>query len=142
MIRFLTIDASFAFRLIVPGSYQARCRALASQWENDGYALCAPTLWLYEMTSALCKVVSFGKLTATEGRRSLALVQDLDVELIPPNSAQARLAFDWTMRLNRAASYDSFYLALAESLGCEFWTADKRLHRAVSLPWVRLISDK
>ncbi len=42
------------------------------------------------------------------------------------------------VRLNRAAAYDSFYLALAESLGCELWTADQRLHNAVDLPWVRL----
>jgi predicted nucleic acid-binding protein len=44
----------------------------------------------------------------------------------------------WTRRLNRAAAYDSFYLAVAESLGCELWTADQRLSKAVDLPWVCL----
>ncbi len=40
-------------------------------------------------------------------------------------------------------SYDAHYLALAEHLGCEFWTADKRLHNAVheKLPWVRGLGD-
>jgi predicted nucleic acid-binding protein len=39
--------------------------------------------------------------------------------------------------LNRAAAYDSFYLALAETLQCELWTADRRLRSAIDLPWVR-----
>ena len=31
-------------------------------------------------------------------------------------------------------------LAAAESLGCELWTANQRLHNAVDLPWVRLVA--
>ncbi len=44
-------------------------------------------------------------------------------------------------RLDLPAAYDAHYLALAEWLGGELWTADGRLARAVgaSLPWVRLI---
>ena len=33
------------------------------------------------------------------------------------------------------------YLALTESLGCELWTADRRLCNAVDLPWVRLAEE-
>jgi len=54
-------------------------------------------------------------------------------------STQLRLAFVWTRRLKRAVAYDSFYLALAESLGCDLWTADQRLHHAVDAPWVHLV---
>jgi len=40
-----------------------------------------------------------------------------------------------------AAVYDAHYLALAERLGAEMWTADRRLCQAVgaALPWVRLV---
>jgi hypothetical protein len=41
--------------------------------------------------------------------------------------------------LDRAAAYDSFYLALTESLGRELWTADRHLCSAVALPWVRCV---
>ena len=34
-------------------------------------------------------------------------------------------------RFGQGAVYDAHYLALAESLGCELWTADQRFHRAV-----------
>jgi len=95
-------------------------------------------LWLYETTAALCKVVRWGVLTPEEGERALELAQTLAVQLIAPDGEQARRAYDWTLRLNQAAAYDSFYLALAESLQCDLWTMDERLHKTVNLPWVRL----
>jgi len=33
---------------------------------------------------------------------------------------------------NRPTAYDAQYLALAERLACEFWTADERLFNAVT----------
>jgi predicted nucleic acid-binding protein len=133
----LVLDASFAFRLIVPGPRQNAYESLMTGWKRDGYESCAPTLWVYEMTLALCKVVRLGQLSVDDGRRALAQSQRLHLHLIPTDDAQARLAFDWTFRLNRTAAYDSFYLALAETLGCELWTADQRLHSGVGQPWVR-----
>ena len=94
------------------------------------------------MTSALCKVVRLGELTIEEGRRALALTEMLGIQLISPDVDQVRTAFDWTVRLERAAAYDSFYLALAETLRCDFWTADRRLRNAVEQPWVHYAADQ
>jgi predicted nucleic acid-binding protein len=137
MTKLLVVDASFAFRLILPGPQQAASQDLVTEWRHAGYGLWAPTLWAYEITSALCKVVHFGALTPDQGRRALMLAQKLDIRSVPPDDAQVRKAFDWTMRLKRAAAYDSFYLALAETMACELWTADKRLRNAVGELWVR-----
>lgn len=137
----LVIDASFAFRLLVPGPQQDLFRALVARWLRDGYGLYAPTLWLYEITSALCKVVRFRELTPEEGERTLVLAQTLGIHLVSPDDDQARSAFDWTLRLQRAVAYDSFYLALAQTLQCELWTADSHLHNAVDQPWVRLAGE-
>ncbi len=139
MSRPLVVDASFAFRLVLPGPGQATYRSLMAEWLEDGYELVAPSLWIYEMTSALCKVVRSGQITPEEGARAVALAQTLGVELVVPDREQARSAFDWTIRLKRAAAYDSFYLALAERLRCPLWTADRRLCAAVDQPWVRCV---
>ena len=40
-------------------------------------------------------------------------------------------ALELASQLNQGAVYDAHYLALAESLDCEIWTADQRLYRAV-----------
>lgn len=137
----LVVDASFMIKLILPNSEQMRCRELMAEWVQPGVNLYAPTLWLYEMTSALTKAIHFDILTEAEGRQALALAQALDLQLIHPDNTLVELAYDWTRRLNRAAAYDSFYLALSESLSAEFWTADKRLANAVSVPWVHCITD-
>jgi len=138
MPKSLVVDASFAIRLILPDPRRSTLRVRMAGWLQEGYELAAPDLWLYEMTTALCKGAFFGLITAEEAENSLPLVSELPIQLVAADAEQARLAFAWTRRLNRAAAYDSFYLGLAESLGCELWTADRRLHNAVSLPWVRL----
>ena len=133
----LVVDASLTVRLLLPAPEQSGLQGLVSSWLREGYTLCAPALWLYQTTSALSKVVRWGELTPEEGGRALELAQTLAVQLVAPDSEQARRAYDWTLRLNRAAAYDSFYLALAESLQCDLWTMDERLHNGVNLPWVR-----
>ncbi len=137
MTKSLVVDASFCLNRIMPGARQSHLQALATGWKNDGYELCAPTLWTYEITLALCELVRFGELMTVEGRRTLALANGLDVKLMHPDEGQCRRAFDWTMLLNRTAAYDSFYRALAETLGCELWIADKHLRNAVELPWAQ-----
>jgi len=73
MSKYLVINASFAFGLMLPGPHQEQCQALVAQWYGDGYMLCAPTLWLYEITSALCRVIHFGQITRDEGQQALTL---------------------------------------------------------------------
>ncbi len=133
------LDASFTLCLLLPGPHREQCRALVTDWYVAGDRLCAPMLWLYEITSALSKGVHFGQISREEGQRALSLAQSLGVQLFPPDEVQSRLAFDWTMQLRRASAYDSFYLALAQTLDGELWTADKRLAQASGVPWVRLI---
>jgi predicted nucleic acid-binding protein len=134
----LVVDASLIFRLILPGSRQAEMQSLVARWLAEGYEMHAPSLWAYELTSALCKTVHFGQVTSEEGERALALGLRLGVRLVAPDDGLVRRAFAWTLRLDRAAAYDSFYLALAEEQGCTFWTADRHLARAVDVPWVRV----
>ena len=55
-------------------------------------------------------------------------------------------ALELALRSKRPASYDAHYLALAEYLGCELWTADERLWNAThtahdTLAWVRGVEE-
>ena len=52
------------------------------------------------------------------------------VRLLHPPNISLR-AFDWAARFNRPAAYDAYYLALAEMMESEFWTADERLYKAI-----------
>jgi len=135
------VDASIVLRLVLPDMLREPCKALIARLVGEGFELIAPALWAYETTSALCKAVHFGVLTPEEGKRALAQVMTLGVRLVPPDDVQNQQAFEWTLRLKRASAYDSYYLALAETLGCDLWTADRRLLNAMDLPWVRWVGE-
>jgi len=51
-------------------------------------------------------------------------------------------AFDAARRFNRSV-IDCFYLSIAEERGCDFWSDDRKLCRALSsrYPFVRWIGD-
>jgi predicted nucleic acid-binding protein len=135
----VVIDASIAIKAVLPNLLQAQCQALLVHLSSND--LVSPGLWIYETTSALSKAVFLGDITVEEGRTALSQVNALGVQIAPTDSGQSFQAFEWTLRLKRAAAYDSFYLAMAESLNCDLWTADRRLKNAVSLPWVRWVEE-
>jgi predicted nucleic acid-binding protein len=140
--RMVVIDASIAIKAIFPNPLQGHCRALVQTFADAQPG--APTLWSYETTSAISKAVHFEQLTENEGRQALEQVDALGVHLFVPDLEQSRIAFGWTRRLRRASAYDSFYLALAGALECDFWTADKRLFNALTdaqLEWLHWIEE-
>ena len=52
------------------------------------------------------------------------------IELREPPRVHSR-ALELAEQLGQGAAYDAHYLALAETLDCELWTADERFYRAV-----------
>lgn len=142
MQTYLTLDAGVAIKLVVPNPLQQMLIEEIAKMQEEDYRLCAPTLWMYEVSSVFTKLVHFKKMSASTASACLELVHNLEVQLIPPNPQLVSEAFNWTVRLKRAAAYDSFYLALADSLSCDFWTTDQGLFNAVRQPWVRLIASQ
>ena len=136
------IDASVAIKAILPNPLQEHCRTLVQSFIEVQPV--APALWIYETTSTISKAVHFEQLTNNEGRQALEQVEALRVRLFVPDLEQNRMAYDWTRRLNRASACDSFYLALAQALECDFWTADRKLFNAlrdVQLKWLHWIEE-
>ncbi len=138
---FLVIDANIGWRLFVPHPDQASLEQQLSMQRVAGVRLVAPTLWRYEVTSILTKALHFKQLTAGEAEAALNLSSRFDIDLLPPDADLAAAALAWTIRLRRAAAYDSFYLALAQQLACELWTVDQKLFKAVGAPWVRYVGS-
>jgi predicted nucleic acid-binding protein len=138
----LVMDASIAIKAILPNPEQENCLALVGTLAQ--IKPLAPALWAYETTSALNKAVHFKSITQDEARQALKLLQTLEVQLFVPDEDQNLKAFEWTLRIRRASAYDSYYLTLAQTLDCEFWTADKRLYNALKdeqLEWLHYIGE-
>jgi predicted nucleic acid-binding protein len=98
----------------------------------------------YETTSAIAKAVYFREITEKEARSALEKLDGLGVRLFVADSEQNEAAFEWTLKLKRASAYDSYYLALAQALECDFWTADKRLFNSLQeahIGWLHWIEE-
>jgi predicted nucleic acid-binding protein len=143
MIRSLVVDASFVMRSVLPGPLRERVKALLTEWQARGDTIQVPALWYYEITSALSKGVYFKEFSRDQAEEMLALITEIEFTVIVPDAAQMQQAFDWTLRLRRAAAYDSFYLALAETTSDGLWTADERLYNATKslVVWVHWVGD-
>jgi predicted nucleic acid-binding protein len=115
-------------------------RSLWGQWDSEGRQLAAPTLLPYEVANALYRYQKLGYLGAAEVELAFKAALSLPLELHGEPELHWR-ALDLAKRFSLPAAYDAHYLALAELLEGEFWTADAGLARAVesSLPWVRLV---
>ncbi len=106
---------------------------------HDGRQLVAPRLWRYEVTSAINKYRADALLDLSSAATALSKVLGM-VEVIGEDAALCQSALIWAERLGQRAAYDGFYLALAERLGVEFYTADERLAsraQQVGAVWVR-----
>jgi predicted nucleic acid-binding protein len=69
-------------------------------------------------------------------------VQALPILAMSPPGLHRR-AFEIAGQFQVKWIYDAFYVALAEIVGCDLWTADAQLHRDVhaGYPNVRLLSE-
>ncbi len=134
------VDASFVARLFV-GPEDSEAWKLLDGWIETDRAICAPTLVMYELANVFYRYHKAGHLSlvTTELVLEAALALPLRLEAHESLSSTAlRLAAAFKL----PSTYDAFYLALAERLNAELWTADARLGKKVGTggPAVRLIA--
>jgi predicted nucleic acid-binding protein len=134
------IDASFGLKLVLAEKDSERARSLWANWIQNDVQVFSCALVLYEGVAAIRGQVYRGLITSAEGDQAFRALQAQAVTLSSPPEIYDR-AWNLAKTLNQPKVYDSYYLALAELMSCEFWTADERLFNAVSkkLPWVRWI---
>jgi predicted nucleic acid-binding protein len=106
---------------------------------------CAPRLWLSETTSVIRFWLSQKEITSAEAEEALRTIHGLHVEIINEDEELSLRALDLAGKLGQSKAYDAFYLAVAEKLVAEFWTADERLsnrcRKDLKLSWVHSITE-
>lgn len=124
------IDANFGVALVRLMPYSAACRTLIEQWIRQKTMVAVPALWDYEVVSALHWLQGRKELAREAAQAGIDLLFRLNLLHVPLDRDLALAAMDWAERLGQGQAYDAQYLALAERLNAEFYTADKKLfHR-------------
>jgi predicted nucleic acid-binding protein len=134
------VDANLALALVLGTPYCDWAQALWERWASAQTVVFAPDLWAYEVTSALREAMVITGVTLAEAETRLETLTPLGIRLVPPTPAFDRSS-RWAQRLERTVAYDAHYLALAEVMACEFWTADRCLAARLTpdvrwVPWV------
>ena len=124
MSEFVVVDASVAFKWLVEVEYSDEATSLTRLWTDEGTQPTAPSLMPFEVANALhCRVVR-GDLSVEVAADLMQNLMSLGIALheTPHLHRRALVLAD---QLGQGAAYDAHYLALAESLGCGIWTADR-----------------
>jgi predicted nucleic acid-binding protein len=137
----LVVDASVCGKLLWPEEYSERAVSLFDDADQMGWRLAAPVILPVEITNLIRRRMRAERLPI---ERALSLLDDFlaqPIDLI--TDADLHRA---ALRLTEAHSlggHDAHYVALAQRLGCEMWTADERILRAVAgrLTFIRWIGD-
>jgi predicted nucleic acid-binding protein len=135
----LCVDANLVIRLVADPKDET-IRRLWEQWDAEKRQLAAPTLLYYEVTNAFYRYQKQGLMSASAVRLALKTALSLPFRLHDEADLHWQV-WDLAQRFSLPDASDAYCLALAEWLGGEFWTADRRLAQAVqtALPWVHLV---
>lgn len=141
----VVIAASIGMSLVLPLAYSQAVAKQFSRWREEQAQIVVPALWRYEMLSTLRRAVAGRLLTNETAQKALQSLRDLALEEYALEADREPAILSWAERIGQRLAYDSVYLALAEQLGAEFWTADRHLADAAiraGADWVRLPSEQ
>lgn len=131
MSGFVVVDASLAFKWLVEEEDSDKAHAILQSWNSQEITPSAPRLMPFEVANALHRRVVRGELTVEAAGHLIESLLSSALELHEAPNLHGR-AMELAHQLDQGAVYDAHYLALAEALGCELWTADEKFHHAAS----------
>jgi predicted nucleic acid-binding protein len=139
----ICLDASVAIKLILDEDGSNQAKALYRSMLLIRTPIVAPPLMPIEVTNIMRQQMRGPRgLSQAEATNLLEEFLALSFTIYNPLELhlQALILAD-THAL--PATYDAHYLALAELMSCDFWTADQRLVQQVrsDLPFVRWLSE-
>ncbi len=136
------VDSSLVLPLVIEHPLSKVVCRQWQIWKTENRRFIAPSLLHYELVNALHRYCSAGFFSKSAARASLEAALVLPITVYDDDAlhySAGELAAIHAL----SASYDAHYLALAQRMRADFWTADQRLYNSVheALPWVYLLQD-
>lgn len=140
----VVVDTSIVIKWVLFEPDSPKAQALLFDWTGNSIEILAPPLLAYEAADSLYRKARKGEITLDRARLALRKLLDSDIEFDSYFDKSLSLrALELASNYNLPATYDAHFLALAESKGCELWTADTRLWNTIrgKLAWLRWLDD-
>jgi len=139
---YVVVDASLAIKWILNEPYTDRELTIAGEWAATETRPAAPCLLLVEATNVLHRRMLKGDISSSQAVHLLAGFLNMGIEVRESPQIHLR-ALELAQELQMPAVYDTHYLALADIMGCELWTADERFFNSVKVhkPQVRWLGE-
>ena len=140
----VVIDANIVAALVLPLPYSDQVTRSVTAWKELGTSLYAPHLLEYEVSTILRKAVIKGWLTTEAATAAMGTVSALNIQCQLPSPELHEQALGWAERMGHSKTYDAHYLAVADRLRTELWTADRRLANGANqagAAWVHWIGE-
>ncbi len=138
----VVLDAGVYIANVLPETLSGEAKGLIAQLQAARTVFHAPTLIRFEMVAVARKAVYQKRVTPQEGLTARDVFLNFPITL-HFDEVLLKRAYELATTYNRPTAYDAQYLALAERLNCDFWTADERLFNAVSsqLPTIKWLGN-
>jgi len=138
----IVVDSSLAVKWELPEDDSATAQALLEQWVTDNIVRVVPSWFACEIANVFFQRLKGGEITQAAAERSYYRI----IRAVSPfgfDPAVGARALVIAQQTRQRASYDAHYVALAEQLGCDLWTADERFWRAVhdDFPFVKWLGN-
>src|SRR5260370_2818369 len=128
----IVVDTSIVIKWVLDEPDSTTALALLTKWINEGTAIYAPALLIYEVANALYQRVRKAEMTAGEAQQ--ALVDVLFPELVFNFSEYSSLsmrAIKLAEQSGLPPTYDTHYLALAKRNQGDNWTPTTHVCNAI-----------
>jgi predicted nucleic acid-binding protein len=138
----ICVDASVVLKLLLFEADSDKAHALWASWVEQDIEPVAPCHLAFVVISVIRNHVYRRTISAGAGQAAFEAFGAQEITPLHPDRLNER-AWEIAEQYSLPTAYDAHYLALAETLGCELWTADRRLVNALrgALPWVRWLGD-
>ena len=140
----IIVDANLGASAVLTIKGMENVPALFTRWTEERRGLFAPEWWLAEVVSVIRQHVFRKLISSEQAHQAVEDVESLEVTTFSMSFELYHNALNWAEKIGQSRVYDSLYLALAEHLSGELWTADQRLvnsARALNISWVKWIGD-
>lgn len=127
---YAVLDSGILLAAVQTETYTAQAKALLKSLSEQNIQIAAPTLLRYELVAVTRKWVYRELATSEEAQNALNTLLNYPIEL-HFDKVLLKRGYELATEYKRPTAYDAQYLAVAEYLSCDFWSADERLFNAV-----------